>query len=666
MKKKFVSLLLCLSVAVGAFGGCFNGLGGLNSSQADGEKSEEDISVSMETDSSQDSLEDSSQESSKDSSEDSSQDSSKDSFEDSSQDSSEDSSDNSSDSAEETAHKDANDDGKCDICAQTVAFTFDIFALNDLHGKFEDTDAQPGVDELSTYFTQTRERNENTILLSTGDMWQGSPESNVTKGAIITDWMNAMNFVSMTLGNHEYDWGEEYIKKNQQIANFPFLALNVYDKFTNERVDYCQPSVLVEQKGVKIGIIGAMGDCYSSISAEQVAGVTFKVGSELTALVKAESNKLRSEGADFIVYSIHDDSTAYDEVLSKDGYVDLVFEGHTHQSYGKKDAYGVYHLQNGGDNKGVSHAEVKINYVTGTTAVLKAEYVATSVYQSYEDHPIVDELMEKYKDEVAIAYEALGKNDKTLYADEILSVCARLYYEAGAEKWRDKEIVLGGAYMKLRAPYQLNAGMVVYGDLMNILPFDNRIVLCRILGKNLKNTFFASRDNYYVYCKEGFEESKIADNTYYYVITDSYTSQYAYNRLEELETYDEKVFPRDLYAQYIREGNLTVDLSKITLTDIPTLNAIGKNLAANVETSEKYFVKAKIKSVDRADYGNLTLEDEQGNTLYIYGTKDQKGNYYGKMDNPPKVGDTVLLEGSMYNYKGTKAEMKDAILWQVE
>ena len=59
--------------------------------------------------------------------------------------------------------------------------SFDIFAVNDLHGKLADTDTQPGLDELSAYLKQAQKAG-NTIVLSTGDMWQGASESNLTEG----------------------------------------------------------------------------------------------------------------------------------------------------------------------------------------------------------------------------------------------------------------------------------------------------------------------------------------------------------------------------------------------------------------------------------------------------------------------------------------------------
>lgn len=95
--------------------------------------------------------------------------------------------------------------------------------------------------------------------------------------------------------------------------------------------------------------------------------VKFKVKSELTTLVKEEANRLRAQGVDYIVYSLHDGGSAnesmdwYDISLSN-GYVDIVFEGHSHQSYAYADSYGVYHVQGGGYNSGISAAEVRLNF----------------------------------------------------------------------------------------------------------------------------------------------------------------------------------------------------------------------------------------------------------------------------------------------------------------
>ena len=134
-------------------------------------------------------------------------------------------------------HKDVNQDGRCDNCDLVIAVYLDLFAVNDLHGKIFDTSDQPGVDELTTYL-KGYAANGNSVVLSSGDMWQGSSESNLIKGNMMTEWMNELNFVSMTLGNHEFDWGEEKISDNLAIADFPFLAINVRKRSTGEIADY--------------------------------------------------------------------------------------------------------------------------------------------------------------------------------------------------------------------------------------------------------------------------------------------------------------------------------------------------------------------------------------------------------------------------------------------
>ncbi|MBR6534236.1 MAG: hypothetical protein IKT65_01550, partial [Clostridia bacterium] len=53
--------------------------------------------------------------------------------------------------ASECEHIDVNDDGKCDSCKTDVTVTLDVYAINDLHGKIDDTSANEGVDELTTY-----------------------------------------------------------------------------------------------------------------------------------------------------------------------------------------------------------------------------------------------------------------------------------------------------------------------------------------------------------------------------------------------------------------------------------------------------------------------------------------------------------------------------------
>ena len=593
-------------------------------------------------------------------------------------------------------HTDANNDDECDTCFESVLVVLDFYVINDLHGKFCDTDSQPGVDNLATYLKDRQNYDDNVIIFSSGDMWQGAAESNLTNGLILTEWMNELNFVSMTLGNHEYDWGEDAIRENLAVAEFPFLAINIYDKTTGKLADYCTPSVVVECDGIKVGIIGAIGDCYSSISSDMVSNVEFKVGSELTALVKAESNRLRAEGVDLVVYSLHDGygsssssvgsvsssgiSSYYDTALSN-GYVDVVFEGHTHQSYTLYDNYDVYHMQGGGENKGITHVEISLNFVNGTKKVSEAEVVKNSTYSIYAEDDATEAIEDKYADVIDKAYAVIGNVSTKQSSTTLKNIMAELYLEVGLERWGDKyDIVLGGGYISTRSPYDLSAGQVTYSDVLSLFPFDNQIVLCSISGKYLSSAFVnTSNTNYYnAYSTYGESvKNNISSSKTYYVVVDMYSALYTYNHLTIVDYYDEGVYARDLLAEEIKAGrfdtsggnnggNNSGNTSGYTLTSIPDVIAKGKTLGSGGKTEENYYVKGTIKSISNTTYGNMYIEDEDGNQLLIYGLYDSNGNKYGSMSTKPQVGDTIVVCGPILYYNGTTVEIKDGVLIATE
>lgn len=475
------------------------------------------------------------------------------------------------------AHVDSDNDGICDLCNGDVLAVIDIYAINDLHGKFSDSDAQPGVDEMTTFLKTMRMTSDNFVLISSGDMWQGSSESNLTKGKLITEWMNDLGFDAHVYGNHEFDWGREAILENIEIADFPFLALNIKDRSTKELADYAQSSTIIEREGVKIGIIGAIGDCYSSISNSKVSDVSFSVKDTLTKLVKAEAEKLRSEGCSIIIYSIHDGynknaaeggvitdknlSGYYDIALSD--YVDIVFEGHTHMHYVLKDSKGVWHFQDGGDNKiGLSHAVMEYNKANDTLVVTTAEIVEHEEYKfDFSDDAIVETLLAKYSDEIGDIDSVFATLPVKLTKNELRQLVADLYYDAAIERWGDKyDIACAGGFISARSPGYLS-GEVTYADVQMIFPFDNEIVLCTCSGKDLNNNFFEStNDNYFITYGEYGEKVKnrIDPNATYYLVTDTYSSDYKSNHLTVVDRYDPNVYARDLVKDYLIEkyGNL--------------------------------------------------------------------------------------------------------------
>lgn len=140
-----------------------------------------------------------------------------------------------------------------------------ILATTDIHGNVwgfsYENDKETnnnGMARIATYVEQVRATHPNVILVDNGDTIQGNIMTddlyNKREGEHpVMRAMNLLEYDSMTLGNHEFNFGEDLIKRIQELANFPVLSANM------SRVDgtmAAMPYTIVERAGVKVGIIG--------------------------------------------------------------------------------------------------------------------------------------------------------------------------------------------------------------------------------------------------------------------------------------------------------------------------------------------------------------------------------------------------------------------------
>ena len=100
----------------------------------------------------------------------------------------------------------------------------------------------------------------------------------------------------------------------------------------------------------------------------------------------------------------------------------------------------------------------------------------------------------------------------------------------------------------------------------------------------------------------------------------------------------------------------------------PAEKTIPEILALTVEdgavTTEQYIVTGKIVSIENTTYGNVTINDEEGNALIVYGLYDENETRYDALTDAPVVGDTITVVGPVKNYKGT-IELYNAVIKKV-
>ncbi len=96
-------------------------------------------------------------------------------------------------------------------------------------------------------------------VVSAGDYLQGGTAGALSFGAHIMDIQTAVGYDAMTLGNHEFDNGQEDLARRLKNCRHKTVTCN-YD-FTGTPLEkLVKPYVIVRRGGMKIGIVGAT--CY--------------------------------------------------------------------------------------------------------------------------------------------------------------------------------------------------------------------------------------------------------------------------------------------------------------------------------------------------------------------------------------------------------------------
>ncbi len=113
-----------------------------------------------------------------------------------------------------------------------------------------------GIAELATLIENVRRDEPNVFLFDAGDIFTGAL-SRLTNGALMFEFMITMGYDAMGIGNHEFDYGESILEWQKNRAPFPVLGANLFYKDTD--FPFAQPHAIIERNGVRIGVIGILG-----------------------------------------------------------------------------------------------------------------------------------------------------------------------------------------------------------------------------------------------------------------------------------------------------------------------------------------------------------------------------------------------------------------------
>ncbi|MCH4888339.1 LysM peptidoglycan-binding domain-containing protein [Acidaminobacter sp. JC074] len=380
------------------------------------------------------------------------------------------------------------------------ANTIDIITFNDFHGNVaEDTrdwGKNLGMSKMVGKANELKAANPNTIFIAGGDNYQGTATSNLTHGAPVTDMMKAMGVVASAVGNHEFDWGREWITKWAEEGNFTYLASNIYDTATNEPVEWAKPYMVIEQGGIKIGLIGlAHQDTLTLTKAEHVSGLEFRdpIVAAQEWIDFLQAGKAEEGTPDVIIAVTHLDSKQDSETKVITGTaaevaegvtgLDAIISAHSHKTvagnvnevaivqaykYGRSLGKLAIELNEDGTVKDVV-ATVDNTYKTKSDIIPDA--ATQEVFASYEEKvgPVLNEKVGTATAE--FDHELPNVTQLGLWTCEVMAE------KAGT----DIAVQNGGGLRR-----SLYAGDITMGDMYEIMPYDNQLIKMDLPGKDLK------------------------------------------------------------------------------------------------------------------------------------------------------------------------------------
>ena len=400
------------------------------------------------------------------------------------------------------------------LSAQTI--NLKIIETTDTHGKIypydfkNDRESNSSLAQVYTYLEQQRaDNNQEVILLSGGDILQGTPAvyyynfEDTIGTHLYADVMNFMKYDAGVVGNHDIETGHPVYDKFDRELNFPWLAANAINATTGE--PYFQPYTIIDKQGVKVAVLGLITPHIPHWLPEKIwSGMEFEdmieSAEKWVEIIQEKENPdiligLFHAGVDY-TYGGAEEDTYKNENASKlvaeqvPGF-DVVFVGHDHHGWNIKvaDSNGDSVLILGGTSyaRDVSVADVVANYdsaddswdinLTGSMVAVK-DYQPDSVFM--QRYSIQFETVKEYVSRPIGEFTSAISTRESMFGSS-----------AFCDLINSIQLELTGADISFTAPLSGNAeirkGTVYVRDMFELYRYENLLYTMELTGEEIKN-----------------------------------------------------------------------------------------------------------------------------------------------------------------------------------
>ena len=371
-----------------------------------------------------------------------------------------------------------------------------IIHTNDTHSRVKAESGVIGFAKIATIIKQTKEQNPNTLVLDAGDTLHGMPIINITKGENAVRILNAAGYDLMTIGNHDYNYGQDRLKELKDMLNFSMISANVL----NDKGEHMfTPYVIKEVDGVKIGIFGlTTPETAYKTSPANVVGVDFEDPIETSKKMVAELK----DKVDIIIALAHiglDESsvvTSKDIAENVDG-IDVIIDGHSHTVL--KEGLTVNNTliaQTGEYSKNLGFVEIEVSNgkIVNKTARLMAEAETAEITP---DEAIVNLIAQIDEENKPALSKVVAKSDIDLDGarENVRAKETNLgNLAADAVRYAAKSDIgfVNGGNIRI----SIKPGDITFGDTAALFPFGNTIKVIEMTGAEVKEALENSVSGY--------------------------------------------------------------------------------------------------------------------------------------------------------------------------
>ncbi|MBF8970633.1 cell surface ecto-5'-nucleotidase Nt5e [Streptococcus sp. NLN76] len=386
-----------------------------------------------------------------------------------------------------------------------------ILHTNDVHGRIVEDRNVIGDAKAAAVIKEEKQK-QPTLVVDAGDAFQGLPISNSSKGEERLKILNMVGYDAIAVGNHEFDFGLDQLRKYEKMLTFPILSANTYVNgarlFKASKIIDKTPGI----DGDEFVVIGVTTpETATKTHPNNVVGVTFTEPiTEVQNVIAQIESDARAEGKAYKNYVIlaHlgvDATTPLEwrgdtlaEALSKNenlkGKRVILIDGHSHTvataTYGENVTYN----QTGSYLNNIGKIVLKSDKLLGEASLISAADLKDQQPDS-EIAAVVSRIKEAYDADNAVVIRANntvelnGKRENVRVRETNLgnAVTDALYAygQTGFQHPSHLAVTNGGGLRETIAKDK----DITKGDVIAVLPFGNLISQITVKGQQIQDMF---------------------------------------------------------------------------------------------------------------------------------------------------------------------------------